>query len=89
MEHGLPDAMHQQTMAYDAARGDAALIADLNDLAEDALREVGAGAGTAPHTVASAIEGLHKLLADPIENAGRKVMEQVGTLVGRAAPAHR
>ena len=50
--------------------------------AEGALRELGVGAGTIPHTVASAIEGLHKLLADPIEAAGRKVMEQVGSVVG-------
>lgn len=50
--------------------------------AEGALRELGVGAGTIPHTVASAIEGLHKLLADPVEAAGRKVMEQVGNVVG-------
>ena len=50
--------------------------------AEGVLRELGVGAGTVPHTVASAIEGLHKLLADPIEAAGRKVMEQVGNVVG-------
>lgn len=50
--------------------------------AEEALRELGAGAGTIPHTVASAIEGLHKLVADPVEAAGRKVMEQVGAVIG-------
>lgn len=50
--------------------------------AEGALRELGVGAGTLPHTVASAVEGLHKFLADPLEAAERKVMEQVGSVVG-------
>lgn len=50
--------------------------------AEDSLRELGAGAGTIPHAVASAIEAVHKVLADPIESAGRRVMEQVGNVVG-------
>lgn len=49
---------------------------------ETSLRELGVGAGTVPHAVASAVEGLHKLLADPIEGIERKVKEQVGNLVG-------
>ena len=51
---------------------------------EQSLRELGVGAGTVPHAVASAVEGLHKLLADPIEGIERKVKEQVGNLVGTA-----
>lgn len=50
--------------------------------AEESLRELGAGAGTLPHTVAAAVEGLHKFLTDPLEAAGRKVMEQIGAAVG-------
>ena len=49
---------------------------------ENALRELGFGAGTVPHAIASAVEGLHKLLADPIEGIERRVKEQVGNLVG-------
>jgi ketosteroid isomerase-like protein/bacterioferritin (cytochrome b1) len=49
---------------------------------EQSLRELGVGAGTVPHAIASAVEGLHKLLADPIEGFERKVKEQVGNLVG-------
>lgn len=49
---------------------------------EGALREQGVGAGTIPHAMASAVEGLHKLLADPIEGLERRVKEQVGHLVG-------
>lgn len=50
--------------------------------AEDSLRELGAGAGTLPHALGSALENVHKVLADPVEAAGRRVMEQVGALVG-------
>jgi ketosteroid isomerase-like protein len=49
---------------------------------EQSLRELGVGAGTIPHGIASAVEGLHKLLADPIEGIERKVKEHVGNLVG-------
>jgi limonene-1,2-epoxide hydrolase len=49
---------------------------------ERTLQELGAGAGTLPHGVASAIEGIHKLLADPIERVEREVMRHVGNAVG-------
>jgi ketosteroid isomerase-like protein len=49
---------------------------------ESSLRELGVGAGSVPHAIASAVEGLHKLLADPIEGIERRVKEQVGNLVG-------
>jgi ketosteroid isomerase-like protein/rubrerythrin len=49
---------------------------------EQTLRERGVGAGTLPHGVASAVEGLHKLLADPIEGAERQIMQLVGNLLG-------
>jgi ketosteroid isomerase-like protein len=49
---------------------------------EASLRELGVGAGSVPHAIASAVEGLHKLLADPIEGFERRVKEQVGNLVG-------
>ena len=49
---------------------------------EQSLREQGVGAGSIPHAVASAVEGLHKLLADPIEGFERHVKEHVGNLVG-------
>jgi rubrerythrin/ketosteroid isomerase-like protein len=49
---------------------------------ERTLQELGAGSGTLPHGVASAIEGIHKLLADPIERVEREVMRHVGNAVG-------
>ena len=49
---------------------------------EQTLQELGAGSGTLPHGVASAIEGIHKLLADPIERVEREVMRHVGKAVG-------
>ena len=49
---------------------------------EKTLKELGAGTGTLPHGIASAIEGVHKLLADPIEAVERKIMEGVGAAVG-------
>ena len=49
---------------------------------ERTLQELGAGSGTLPHGVASAIEGIHKLLADPIERVEREVMRHVGNVVG-------
>jgi ketosteroid isomerase-like protein len=49
---------------------------------EQTLRERGVGAGTLPHGVASAVEGLHKLLADPIEGLERQIMQAVGSLAG-------
>lgn len=51
---------------------------------EGTLRERGVGAGTLQHGVASAVEGLHKLLADPIEGFERQVMQMVGGLMGTA-----
>jgi rubrerythrin/limonene-1,2-epoxide hydrolase len=49
---------------------------------ETTLKELGAGQGTLPHGVASAVEGIHKLLADPIERVEREVMRHVGRTVG-------
>jgi ketosteroid isomerase-like protein len=49
---------------------------------EQVLREQGVGSGTLPHGIASAVEGLHKLLADPIEGVERQIMQAVGNLVG-------
>ena len=49
---------------------------------ESTLKELGAGSGTLPHGVASAVEGIHKLLADPIERVEREVMRHVGRTVG-------
>lgn len=49
---------------------------------EQSLRELGVGSGTVPHALASAVEGLHKLLADPIEGFERRVKEHVGNIVG-------
>ena len=49
---------------------------------ERTLRERGVGEGTIPHGLASLVENVHKALADPIEAAGRKVMENVGNVVG-------
>jgi rubrerythrin/limonene-1,2-epoxide hydrolase len=49
---------------------------------EHTLKELGAGSGTLPHGVASAIEQIHKLLADPIERVEREVMRHVGNTVG-------
>lgn len=49
---------------------------------EKSLRERGVGAGTLPHGVASAVEGLHRMLADPIEGIERQIMQAVGHLVG-------
>jgi rubrerythrin len=40
------------------------------------------GGGTLPHTLASAVEGVHKVLANPIERAQREVMNVVGSVVG-------
>jgi limonene-1,2-epoxide hydrolase/rubrerythrin len=49
---------------------------------ERSLQELGAGSGTLPHGVASAIEQIHKLLSDPIERVEREVMRHVGNTVG-------
>ena len=49
---------------------------------ERTLQELGAGSGTLPHGVASAVEGIHKLLADPFERVEREVMRHVGNVVG-------
>lgn len=55
---------------------------------EKTLRELGVGSGTLPHGIASAVEGLHKLLADPIEGFERHLMQAVGDLVGTSGPRH-
>jgi ketosteroid isomerase-like protein/rubrerythrin len=49
---------------------------------ERTLREMGAGTGTLSHGFASAVEQVHKLLADPIEGVEREVMRRVGEAVG-------
>jgi ketosteroid isomerase-like protein/rubrerythrin len=49
---------------------------------ERTLREMGAGTGTLSHGLASAVEQVHKLLADPIEGVEREVMRRVGEAVG-------
>ena len=49
---------------------------------EQTLRELGAGAGTFQHAAASAVEMLHKFVADPLERAERDVMRAVGNVVG-------
>jgi ketosteroid isomerase-like protein/rubrerythrin len=51
---------------------------------ESALRGLGAGSGTLKHGVASALEQVHKLLADPIERVEREVTRRVGEVVGSA-----
>lgn len=51
---------------------------------EQTLRELGAGAGTVQHAAASAIEMVHKFIADPIERAERDLMRAVGSVVGTA-----
>lgn len=49
---------------------------------EQTLREMGAGAGTLPHDFANAVEQVHRLIADPLEGAARRVMRDVGAAVG-------
>ena len=49
---------------------------------EQTLRELGAGAGTVQHAAASAVEMLHKFVADPLERAERDLMRAVGGVVG-------
>ncbi len=49
---------------------------------ERTLTERGVGEGTLPHRLAGVVETIHKALANPIEAAGRKVMENVGQVVG-------
>ncbi|HYD53513.1 MAG TPA: nuclear transport factor 2 family protein [Gemmatimonadaceae bacterium] len=49
---------------------------------ERTLAELGAGSGTISHGVASAVERVHKLLADPLERVEREVMRGVGAAVG-------
>ena len=49
---------------------------------EQTLRELGAGTGTLPHGLASAVERVHKLLADPIEEVEREIKRRVGQAVG-------
>ncbi|NUQ19750.1 MAG: DUF2383 domain-containing protein, partial [Gemmatimonadaceae bacterium] len=60
---------------------------------EQTLRELGAGSGTMQHAAASAVEMLHKLVADPLERAERDLMRAVGGVVGtvktRAEAAER
>ncbi|NUO62890.1 MAG: SnoaL-like domain-containing protein [Gemmatimonadaceae bacterium] len=54
---------------------------------EQTLRELGAGAGTVQHAAASAIEMVHKFIADPLERAERDLMRAVGSVVGTAKSA--
>ena len=69
----------------DVAEAIAAASADENKhykWVERTLEERGVGRGTLPHGLASIVERVHKSLADPIEAAGRAVMENVGHAVG-------
>ena len=49
---------------------------------EQTLQGRGIGVGTMPHGVASAAETAHKAVADAVEAVERKVMENVGSMVG-------
>lgn len=49
---------------------------------EQTLHELGAGSGTLPHGLASAVERVHKLLADPLEEVEREVKRRIGDVVG-------
>ena len=49
---------------------------------EKALSDRGVGRGTLPHGLAQMVEGIHKLIADPVERAEREVMRAVGRVVG-------
>lgn len=51
---------------------------------EQSLRELGAGDGTLQHGLASIVEGVHKIIADPVEAVAREVMRQVGETFGAA-----
>jgi len=51
---------------------------------EETLRERGMGEGTLPHRLAGVVEAVHKAIADPVERAGREVMERIGEIVGTA-----
>lgn len=57
---------------------------------EQTLRELGVGSGTFQHAAASAVEMVHKFIADPLERAERDLMRAVGSVVGttrRSSPA--
>lgn len=58
---------------------------------EQTLRELGVGSGTFQHAAASAVEMVHKFIADPLERAERDLMRAVGNVVGttrtRGGPA--
>ena len=47
---------------------------------ERTLAQLGYGEGTIPGRLASVVEGVHKVLANPIEGAERKIMEQVARM---------
>lgn len=49
---------------------------------ERELRKRGAGEGTIPHGIAGLVEGVHKILANPVERVEREIMERVGNVVG-------
>jgi ketosteroid isomerase-like protein/rubrerythrin len=49
---------------------------------EQTLRDLGVGPGSLPHGLASVVETVHKVLADPLERAEREVMRAVGSVVG-------
>lgn len=63
-------------------RDAAALEQSHYDWAEHELKRQGLSASTLPHNAASALEELHKLLANPIERAGRELKQRVGEMIG-------
>jgi ketosteroid isomerase-like protein/rubrerythrin len=54
---------------------------------EQALQQLGVGKGTLPHTAARMVEGIHKILADPLEAMERQVMGGVANLAEMASAA--
>jgi ketosteroid isomerase-like protein/rubrerythrin len=54
---------------------------------EGALQKLGAGKGTIPHGVARMVEGIHKLVADPLEALERQVMGAAQDIAGMAGRA--
>jgi ketosteroid isomerase-like protein/rubrerythrin len=54
---------------------------------EGALQKLGAGKGTIPHGVARVVEGIHKLVADPLEALERQVMGAAQDIAGMAGRA--
>ena len=54
---------------------------------EGALQKLGAGKGTIPHGVARVVEGIHKLVADPLEALERQVLGAAQDIAGMAGRA--